>query len=132
MSRMTGLAAQWQGECQETLLEFPYENVGMGRRKLVKALRKSKIGVSERREIELPNIRNAIDSGHPVITCVTTRRELTDHWVVVYGYVASPDRLFIVGKGIPCLGNRKQFRFDIFASTFRGKDGFGLIFWGKD
>ena len=109
----------------------PDSDIGMGTSKLVRALRKSKIGVSERRDLEFSDIQNAIDSGYPIITSVTTRREQSDHWVVIYGYGVDPDRLFIAGNGIPHLGNSKKFRFDSFSSKFWSPEGFGLVCWGK-
>jgi len=108
----------------------PHKVYGMGTQKLAGALRKNGVAVGIRDDLNHCSIRNAIDSGYPIITCVHTGDEEIDHWVVIYGYGVRPNRVFLAGNGFPYL-NRKEYDFKFFSSELWAPKGNGLICWGK-
>ena len=111
-------------------LVAPDEQTGTSTTRLVKALRKCRVGVSWRRNLDWTRIRGLIDKGYPIITTVTTGDPTVHHWVVVYGYGLSPNRVFIAGNGLPLFA-RKKYPWSEFRKNMWGEKGFGLACWGQ-
>jgi hypothetical protein len=103
---------------------------------LIRSLRSSGVGVSERHHLGFPEIVRTIDEGFPIITLVKAKLlgEKMQHWVVIYGYGLSPNRVFIAGDGPPVVGTlmgRKELLWSEFRSRKWDPRGFGLVCWGK-
>lgn len=107
----------------------PTSRHGASTRKIVNALRRSGVGVSIRNDLDFAGIREQIDSGFPIISCVHTDDPDVDHWVVIYGYGIKPNRVFIAANGLPYL-SRREYSFAEY-SNIASPRHFGLVCWGK-
>lgn len=107
----------------------PTHSHGTSTRKVVNALRGFGVGVSIRKDLNFAGIREQIDSGFPIITCVRTKDEDVDHWVVLYGYRRNPNKVFIAANGLPYFG-RREYTVKEYRTLVRPL-GFGLVCWGK-
>lgn len=96
---------------------------GTSTTKLVRALRQWDIGVSERYDLEVADIKQSIEDGFPVISCIHTKREGEDHWVVLYGFTST--YLIVGGNNVKQRIRNSEFR------RLWAPEGFGLICWGK-
>ena len=57
--------------------------------------------VKIRSDLAFADLRAAIDAGSPVIVSVQNRGAGAEHWVVVYGYAQTPNRVFVATNGLP-------------------------------
>lgn len=73
---------------------------GIPTKKMIAALRKHKIAVSYRKRARFQDIKDAIDQGFPVITCVDRPTENEAHWLVLRGYGTKPACVFVAGDYI--------------------------------
>ena len=96
---------------------------------LLRALRKSGVGVDERYNLNWRSVSNAIRDGYPIATVVNTKKAQVLHWVVIYGVGVNPNRVYIAGDGLPWIGKR-EYAWPDFVRRWRPK-GFGLVCWGK-
>jgi len=108
----------------------PDEETGAEPWKLVRALRQSKIGVSERCNLHWKDIQRSISDGFPIITLVRTKNPDVDHWVVIYGVGSDPDRVFVAANGWLLFG-RREYQWHEFQSNCWRPQGYGLVCWGK-
>jgi len=109
---------------------LPFE--GTTEFKLVRALRKNGVGVSVRSNLNYASIREAIESGFPVITTVSYGNTFAEHWIVIYGVGWRPKRVFLcnqVLQGWPGFG-RDELTWADFRSLW-SPCGAGLVCWGK-
>ncbi|HYF35367.1 MAG TPA: C39 family peptidase [Prosthecobacter sp.] len=112
----------------------PHYDTGISTTALIAALRASGVGVSTRRDLTFARIVKALDAGYPIITVVHTPVPNVDHWVVVYGYGRSPNRLFVAGDGLRIIGargSRKEVDWETFQQTVWAYRRLGLVCWGK-
>jgi hypothetical protein len=100
---------------------------GIQEPRLIRFLRKSGLGVSERDNLDFAGIAEVIEAGFPVVTLVNLKSGL-QHWVVIYGVGHSPNRVYVAGLGPPIIG-RKEYTWREFARIW--VTGFGLVCWGK-
>jgi hypothetical protein len=100
---------------------------GIQNQRLIRFLRKSGLGVSERGDLTFTAIAEQIDAGFPIITLVNEKDGL-QHWVVIYGVGRKPNRVFVAGVKLPFIG-RKAFTWREFSRTW--VTGYGLVCWGK-
>ena len=98
-------------------------------RKVTEALRNSGVGVSVRHDLDFSGIREQIDAGFPIISCVHTDNPAVEHWVVLYGYGIRPNRVFIAANGLPYLA-RREYPYSEY-SRLSSPKRFGLVCWGK-
>ncbi len=108
----------------------PHEENGAQPWKLIRALRRSKVGVSERNSLTWEDVHELISDGFPIITLVRTNDPEIDHWVVIYGVGVHPNRIFIAANGWPLIG-RREYRWTEFESAWWRPRGYGLVCWGK-
>lgn len=96
---------------------------------LVRALKKSGVGVDVRYNLTWRSVRRTIHDGYPIATVVNTKDSSIHHWVVIYGVGVNPNRVYLAGDGLPWIGKREHAWPD-FTSRWRPK-GFGLVCWGN-
>lgn len=107
----------------------PDREYGTSNSRLVKALRQSGIGVSERDDLTFEDIADLINQGFPIIITVKTKDREVDHWVVIYGIARKPRAVFIAGEGFHLFRSRRTPW-----AEFRRRwspQGSGLVCWGK-
>lgn len=110
----------------------PLPTEGTTEGKLVKALRKHRVGVSVRHDLNFGKIADAIEVGYPIITGIGHDYPDRDHWVVIYGVSRKPKQLFvsnIVRMHNP-LNSRAEFTWNEWCEDWNPK-GDGLVCWGK-
>lgn len=74
----------------------PHFDWGMSTRKVASALRKSKIKVSIKKLMPFDELANLIEEGKPIITSIK-RRDVIQHWVVIYGVNRKTKEVFVAG-----------------------------------
>lgn len=114
----------------------PHPEKGTGDRALVKAIKASRIGVKERRDLGFNGIRKIIDEGFPIITVVETGDPEIAHWILIYGYGVNPSRVFIAGEGIPYFDiffgrKNKEIKWSEFERSRWWRKGHGYVCWGQ-
>lgn len=85
----------------------PCREYGTSTGKLTKALRSNGITVSERKDLNFNSLCQEIAVGHPIITCICTKKSDTYHWITIYGYGRKPNQVFAAGNGIPLLQGQR-------------------------
>lgn len=112
---------------------LPDREMGTSNKKLLRALRRSGVGVSIQSRLGFAEIREAIDAGFPIITLLKTRSEEILHWVVVYGYgirtAKTSNRVFVAGNGLPFF-NQPAIPWSRFCQM-QSPLGFGFVCWGR-
>src|ERR1044071_1655927 len=106
----------------------PHPEPGCGTGKLIRALRRSGLGVSDRDDLTFHRLCREIDEGFPVIVVIENPLFESSHWIVIYGYGRKPDRVFLATNGFPIL-NRKIVPRKDFERIWRPR-GNGLVVWG--
>ena len=79
----------------------PHRKYGTATSRAIRGMRSLGIRVSRKTNLTFDDLGAAIDAGHPVMVCVTTNENGTDHWVVIYGYGRRPNLVFVAGQGWP-------------------------------
>ena len=108
---------------------LPRGSDGVSNTGLIKALRKSGIGVRIVTDLTYATFAGAVERGFPVITLVKTRESSTLHWVVVYGVGENPNRIFVAGNGFPYL-SKKVLPWNRFRRLL-ASEKVALVCWGK-
>lgn len=105
----------------------PCPENGTSTTRVLQGLRSLGIRVSRKTKLSFNDIGAALEAGRPIMVCVTTDDEETDHWVVIYGYGRRPNLVFVAGQGAPFLwGHRVDW------PTFRRRwapQGEGIVCW---
>ncbi len=107
----------------------PDADHGTDTAELVRALKKSGVGVDVRYNLNWRSVHKAIHDGFPIATVINTKDTSIHHWVVIYGVGLNPNRVYLAGDGPPWIGKREHAWPD-FTRRWRPK-GFGLVCWGK-
>lgn len=100
---------------------------GAGTRRVMRALRSLRVGVSRKTDLTFDDIYNAIDAGRPVMVCVKTKDKATDHWVVLYGCGRRPNLVFVAGQGLHFIA-RQRVKWQEFRQQW-APPGEGLVCW---
>lgn len=110
----------------ESLAPIPGQGVSCGR--LVRTLRKFRVGCRVQEYMSFNQIVKSIDAGFPIIAGRLTEHG-EDHWCVVYGYGRQPKRVFLIGRSAnPLLP--AQIDWEAFRSSFRAVRGPAIQCWG--
>jgi len=107
----------------------PTPRHGASTRKVANALRMSGVGVSIRKGLGFHEIRREIDAGFPILTCLKTEVEGIEHWVVIYGYGLTPNRLYFAGSSVRSIDGREMSWAAYSKEAGSGRTG--LVCWGK-
>jgi len=105
----------------------PCQEIGASTVRVTRALRSLGIGVKRRTKLTFDDICNALDTGNPVMVCVTTSDPYTNHWVVIYGYGRRPKLLFVAGQGLHFIA-RQRVKWPDFRQQW-ASPGEGLVCW---
>ena len=98
---------------------------------LVRGLRKHRIGVGIRDNMDFEDIEFAIEAGFPVIAGIGHECEDGDHWICVYGIGRAPKRLFVCNQThVLSLHGREEFTWKRWQRWWNPY-GRGLVCWGK-
>ncbi|MEQ2005270.1 MAG: papain-like cysteine protease family protein [Limisphaerales bacterium] len=79
----------------------PHAEHGTPTSRLIGALQRSGLRVTERDGLTFADLCAAIDAGSPVIVAIQNPGADVAHWVTVYGYGLEPDRVFLATNGFP-------------------------------
>ncbi|MES2528711.1 MAG: C39 family peptidase [Bdellovibrionota bacterium] len=74
----------------------PHFDWGMSTRKVASALRKKNIKVSIKKLMPFDELASLIEEGKPIITSIK-RRDVIQHWVVIYGVNRKTKEVFVAG-----------------------------------
>ncbi len=79
----------------------PHPEHGTPTSRLIGALQRSGLCVTERLGLTFADLCAAIDAGNPVIVVIQNPGTDAAHWITVYGYGLKPDRVFLATNGFP-------------------------------
>jgi hypothetical protein len=85
----------------------PCRQTGVGTARMLRALRSLGIRVNHQADLTFHDICGALQSGSPVLACVSTRQPDVTHWVTIYGFGLKPHALFVAGQGLPFVGRQR-------------------------
>jgi len=95
----------------------PAPDSGTSTTRLMKALRKHGVAVSDRKDLDFDGIQQCLRDGKPILVSIAGNSLFDDeagHWVAIYGFGRKPNRIFICGKTRPGFSRQemtwKQFK----------------------
>lgn len=103
----------------------PHPEHGTPTSRLIGALQRSGLLVTERHGLTFEDLCAAIDAGSPIIVVIQNPGADAAHWVTVYGYGLKPNRVFIATNGLPFVATN-EFPLHQFARLW-SPHGNGLL-----
>lgn len=108
----------------------PCPNNGTEPWRLIRALRKNRVGVSHRIDLGFRGIARAVEGGFPVLAVIDEDEDDgVSHWIVIYGVGRRPNRVFICNQPRP-FASKEEWGWQEFRRAWDPR-GMGLICWGK-